>query len=54
MKISDGGGMLEERAEAGIEEVITQELCFGNPELTFAQTNHQAVTLHSSRMSLRC
>ena len=42
-KISDGGGMLEERAEAGTSEAMTQELCLRNPELTFTQANCQAL-----------
>ena len=35
-KISDGRGMLEEKAEAGTGEAMTQELDLGNPELTIA------------------
>ena len=35
--------MLQERAEAGAGEVMTQELSLGNLELTFAQANRQAV-----------
>ena len=35
--------MLEERAEAGTGEAMTQELGLGNPELTFAQANGQAM-----------
>ena len=35
-KILDSRGMLEERAEAGVGEAMTQELNLGNPELTFA------------------
>ena len=35
--------MLEERAEAGTGEAMTQELGLGNSELTFAQANCQAV-----------
>ena len=42
-KISDGGGMLEERTEAGTSEVMTQELGLRNPKLTFAQANCQAI-----------
>ena len=42
-KISDGRGMLEERAEAGTVEAMSQELCFGKPELTFVQINCQAM-----------
>ena len=42
-KISDGRGMLQERAETGPGEVMTQELSLGNPELTFSQANRQAV-----------
>ena len=41
--ISNGRGMLQERAEAGAGEVMTQELSLGNLELTFAQANRQAV-----------
>ena len=35
--------MLQERAETGPGEVMTQELSLGNPELTFSQANRQAV-----------
>ena len=42
-KLSDGGGMLEERAETGAEEMVAQELSLGDSKLTFAQANHQAV-----------
>ena len=42
-KISVGRGMLKESAEARTGETMTQELGFGNPELTFTQANLQAM-----------
>ena len=35
--------MLKERVEAGTDEAISQELGLGNPKLTFAQANCQAL-----------
>ena len=42
-KISNGGGVLLERMEAGTGEGMAQELGLPNRKLTFAQVNRQAM-----------
>ena len=42
-KVSNGGGVLLERMEAGTGEAMAKELCPGNGKLTLAQANCQAM-----------
>ena len=42
-KISNGGGVLGKRMEAGTGEVVAEELSLGNSKLAFAQANCQAM-----------
>ena len=43
-KIPDGGGVLGERVETGVGEMVSQELSLGHSKFTFAQANRQAMS----------